>query len=89
MQEVSQETYAVQYNDFYSPQLLIHAFGMFLDFSVNRLGSDKNVIVDSSPTVSYFPHGKVDVFFCNPLGLHLVTCHDLIIIHQGYFQIAQ
>lgn len=76
VQKMSQETDAIQYNNFDASRSLIDTLGIVANFSIDHISRNKNIVINSCAVDDDLLQGQVNIVLCYPPGFHFITRND-------------
>lgn len=89
VQEVSEESDAIEDDYFDAAGSLIYGSGKGSHFIINDVRRNKNVVINPVATLCNFLKRAVNVSDSHPLILHLVTGRDFVITDERDLHVAQ
>lgn len=89
VQEMSQESNAIQNDEFSPTSFTIEGCGIFCNLQIDSAGRDEDVVVDSQLRACDLAYRQIDVLLHHFLGLHLIARHNVIVTDQGNLQVPK
>jgi len=89
VEEMPDKSNAIENGDFRPVRLVVNLCCVLAHFIIDSFRRDENVVVDSGGTPDDFLQSAVNVVMGDPLRLHFIDRHYMLVIYEADLNISQ